>query len=105
MPPIVIPTSEDVLEGLRTDLRDALAGVQTPVDLDAVEPGTALLSLPLDSLALMELMTRVEDRFRVFVPEERAFAFETVQDVIDFVRAGVQKKADRASAVVSREHG
>ena len=56
-------------------LREALTAVLEPadlakVDLAAVDLETPLLSLPVDSLALLEVMTRIEDRFRIFIPED-----------------------------------
>ena len=41
------------------------------VDAEAVTPETALDRLGLDSLALMEFVFAVEDRFDVRIPEER----------------------------------
>src|ERR1700712_3745937 len=41
------------------------------VDGAAIEPATTLESLGLDSLALMEFVFAVEDRFDVRIPEER----------------------------------
>ena len=41
------------------------------VDLAVVEPQAALDQLGLDSLALMEFVFAVEDRFDVRIPEER----------------------------------
>jgi acyl carrier protein len=81
-------------------LREALTTVLDPadlakVDLDAVHLQTPLLSLPVDSLALMEVMTRIEDRFRVYIPEEQAFAFTTPGEIADFVRERVAAKAER----------
>ncbi|MGK5741471.1 acyl carrier protein [Micromonospora sp. URMC 103] len=53
-----VPDADEVVTGLR----DALTGVLDATDLakidpDAIGPDTPLLSLPIDSLTLLELMT------------------------------------------------
>lgn len=53
---------------------DAIAAVlvdQFHVDADKVGPDSTLESLGLDSLALMEFVFAVEDRFDVRIPEDR----------------------------------
>ncbi|MET9553680.1 acyl carrier protein [Streptomyces sp. NPDC006645] len=97
-PSAVAPTDADVL----TVLREALAELLEPaelaqVDLDSIRSGTPLLSLPLDSITLVAAMTRVENEFKVFIPEQKAFAFQQVGDIADFVRERVQAKAARAA--------
>lgn len=96
---VTVPEPADILTGLREALTAVLdADDLAKVDLAAVDTSTALLSLPVDSLALMELMTRIEDRFRVFIPEEKAYAFTTVGEIVDYIR-------DRAAAKVARKQG
>ena len=51
-----------------------VAGILTDefdVDAARVRPDATLVSLGLDSLALMEFVFAVEDRFRTRIPEER----------------------------------
>ena len=67
------------------------------VDINTITAETHLLSLPLDSLATMELMTGIEDTFKVYIPEEQGFAFKTVGDVIAYVREKLAAKAKRAA--------
>lgn len=94
--PVAVPEPEQVLAGLRAALTDVLdPGDLTKIDLDALGPGTPLLSLPVDSLALMEMMTRVEDRFRVYIPADRAYQFTTVGEVVQYVRDKAAAKAAR----------
>ena len=62
------------------------------VDIDTITSETHLLSLPLDSLATMELMTAIEDTFKVYVPESKAFEFITVGDVISYVQTKLASK-------------
>jgi acyl carrier protein len=44
-------------------------------------------------------MTRIQDRFRVYMPAERAFAFTTVGQVVDYVRDRAATKAARAAEI------
>lgn len=94
--PVAVPEPDQVLAGLRDALTDVLdADDLAKVDLDALSLSTPLLSLPVDSLALMEMMTRIEDRFRVYIPEERAYQFKTVGEVVEYVREKAAAKAAR----------
>ncbi|GAA3032619.1 acyl carrier protein [Actinokineospora globicatena] len=94
-----IPTAEAVVDELRAVLPRVLAPADlAKVDLAAVDLTTPLLSLPIDSAALLELMTRIEDRFRVFISDEQAFAFTTVGEVVDHVRAKALAKQERKRA-------
>ena len=61
----------------------------------AIDRQTNLLSLPLDSAALLELMTRLEDTYRVFIPHEKAFEFETVGAIGDYISERLTAKAAR----------
>ncbi|MFC5288436.1 phosphopantetheine-binding protein [Actinokineospora guangxiensis] len=92
---MTIPTDEEILTGLREEMAAVLES--TTVDIDDMGPQTPLLSLPLDSLRLVELMSRVEDRFRVYIPEQAAFGFATIGDVVEHVRAKSEAKAARAA--------
>ncbi|MFE1961508.1 acyl carrier protein [Streptomyces sp. NPDC059479] len=91
------PTDDAILDALREALTDILNPSDLAhVDLDAIERTTPLLSLPLDSITLVAAMTRIENKFRVFIPEQKAFAFTHVGDLADHVRERVQAKAARA---------
>lgn len=91
-----VPEPAEVLAGLREALSVVLdADDLAKIDLAALGTGTPLLSLPVDSMALMELMTRIEDTFRVYIPEERAYQFTTIGDVVDHVRTKAAAKAAR----------
>lgn len=96
--PAAAPTDADVLSTLREALAELLEPAElTQVDLDSIGSGTPLLSLPLDSITLVAAMTRVENEFKVFIPEQKAFGFQQVGDIADFVRERVQAKAARAA--------
>lgn len=93
------PSDEDILTGLREAIAAVLDGpALAAVDVTSLDRDTPLLSLPLDSLKLVETMTRIEDRFRVFIPEQKAFAFTTVGEVVDYVRDKTAEKAAKAAA-------
>lgn len=91
-----IPAPEQILVGLRAAIADTLEGVDLArIDLNAVHAGTPMLSLPVDSLALMQIITSVEDRFRIFIPEDKAYGFTTIGELIAFVQAKTAAKAAR----------
>jgi len=59
---------------MNRELFDVVAGIlvdQFEVDAGRVRPDATLVSLGLDSLALMEFVFAVEDRFRTRIPEDR----------------------------------
>ncbi len=52
-----------------------------------LRPETSLDELGLDSLAAVELIFEIEERFGVRVPNERAAEFRTVRAIAEGVRA------------------
>ena len=52
-----------------------------------LQPDTRLDDLGLDSLAAVELIFEIEERFSVRVPNERAAEFRTVRAIAEGVRA------------------
>ncbi|GAA2621274.1 acyl carrier protein [Streptomyces spororaveus] len=81
-------SDEAVLAALRETLADVLEDdLLEHVDLDSLGRGTHLLSLPLDSITLVDLMTRLEDRYAAAISEEQAFAFQVVGDLMDHIAA------------------
>lgn len=90
------PKPEEILAGVRTAIAETLQGADRDrVDVSAINPGTPMLSLPIDSLALMQIITGVEDRFRVFIPEDKAYEFTTIGEMVDFVHERATAKAER----------
>jgi acyl carrier protein len=57
------------------------------VDFDSIHRGTELAALPLDSLATVELLYSIEETFNLTIPEQAAFHFRTVGDVLQFIQA------------------
>jgi acyl carrier protein len=91
-----IPEPEQILVGLRAAIAETLDGVDLArIDINTVHAGTPMLSLPVDSLALMQIVTSVEDRFRVYIPEDKAYAFTTIGELVDFVHEKTIAKASR----------
>jgi acyl carrier protein len=96
-PAAATPTDDELLTALRETLADILDPSDLAhVDLDQLDRHTHLLGLPLDSITLVAAMSRIESTFRVFIPEQKAFAFTHVGDLADFVRERVAAKAARA---------
>lgn len=90
----------ELLDDFAAEFAAALVTVLDPDDADridsaAIDRQTNLLSLPLDSAALLELMTRLEDTYRVFIPHEKAFEFETVGAIGDYISERLTAKAAR----------
>jgi len=52
-----------------------------------LQPDTRLDELGLDSLAAVELIFEIEERFGVRVPSERAAEFQSVRTIAEGVRA------------------
>ncbi|MCB0930547.1 MAG: acyl carrier protein [Mycobacterium sp.] len=93
-----LPEAAEIVDAIRA----ALIKLLSPEDLAQVDvgnlgPQTPLLSLPIDSAALMALMTELEDTFTVFIDEEAAFSFAAVGDVVDHIRNRLAAKAQRLS--------
>jgi acyl carrier protein len=55
-------------------------------DIARVTPQTALATLPLDSLAVVELNYGIEEAFGLYISEEEAAAFRTVGDIIRHIQ-------------------
>jgi acyl carrier protein len=56
------------------------------IDQAAITDQTELASLPLDSLATIELMYAIEETFNVSISEDQAFELHTVGNVIRFIQ-------------------
>ena len=67
---------------------------QEVLDLSNFDSETPLLSLFLDSAALVDLILRIEQRFNISISDDEAFAFVTVGDVVRHI----QEKQAIASA-------
>ena len=59
---------------------------QEVLDLTNLDSETPLLSLLLDSAALVDLILRIEQRFNISISDDEAFAFVTVGDVVRHIQ-------------------
>lgn len=57
------------------------------VDIDTMTAETELRTLPLDSLALIELNYGIEEAFDLYISEEQASEFATVGDIMRHLQA------------------
>lgn len=90
------PDDNAVLDAVRAGLVKLLPPEDLrQVDLADLGPQTPMLSLPIDSVVLMALMTEIEDTFGVYIDEESAFAFAEIGDIGDYIRCRLAARADR----------
>ena len=59
---------------------------QEALDLTNLDSETPLLSLLLDSPALVDLILRIEQRLTISISDDEAFAFVTVGDVVRHIQ-------------------
>lgn len=64
---------------------------------DAVQPATTLESLAIDSLALIEVMFDVEDKFKITVPVDPAATHAQMQTIGNLVAYIDQLRAQQGS--------
>jgi acyl carrier protein len=83
---------------------DAVARVLTEqchVERERIEPSTALQTLGLDSLSLMEFVFAIEDHFALRIPEERLDPRQTELTLADLCGAldeAIAQRAGKAAA-------
>lgn len=77
-----------MLERIKETIADTLA-----VDADIIKPETSLKKdLEADSLDFVELVMSLEDEFDVKIGEDDTAKIQTVQDIIDYLKAqGVEE--------------
>ena len=77
-----------MLERIKETIADTLA-----VDADIIKPETSLKEeLEADSLDFVELVMSLEDEFDVKIGEDDTAKIQTVQDIIDYLKAqGVEE--------------
>jgi acyl carrier protein len=56
-----------------------------PLKTDQVAPDAVLTSLGLDSLSVLELMFKIEDRFHLKIVDDTPTDFVTVSDVVRYI--------------------
>lgn len=77
-------------------LCDALAE-EYRIDRDQLRPETALEDIGLDSLAVAELLFKVEDAFKITLPPQ-AVPLTTLADVVGYIDTLVLARCDDAAA-------
>lgn len=77
-----------MLERIKETIANTLA-----VDADIIKPETSLKEdLEVDSLDFVELVMSLEDEFDVKIGEDDTAKIQTVQDIIDYLKAqGVEE--------------
>jgi acyl carrier protein len=71
----------DVLAGL-VEIVNEVAGIPA----DEIKPEKSFVDeLDVDSLAMVEIIVAVEERFGVTIPDDDAKNFKTVGDAVDFI--------------------
>ena len=95
-----IDVSEDAILARLKELVRKVIDEEHPqaAEIDKITAETHLLSLPMDSMATMELMGSVEEMYTVYIPEDKAFEFQTVRDLIQYIQEKLAAKAARAAA-------
>lgn len=91
-----IPTEEELLEVIKEVLSSNLEEeVLERFDVNSIELTTPILRLPLDSASIMMLVSQLEDRMRVYIPDSKAFGFERISDITTFIRERIAAKESR----------
>ncbi|MFF1724869.1 acyl carrier protein [Streptomyces sviceus] len=75
---------ELTLDGLREIMRDCV-GTGESVNLDGDILNTAFTDLGYDSLAVLEVVTQVQGRLGVSIPDEALEELETPSSLIEYV--------------------
>lgn len=78
--------SQDLLKSLKDLIVDKLE----VKDTDVVPEATFRDDLGADSLAVVELIMNIEDRFGITIPDEDAETLTTVGKAMDYVRAKLE---------------
>ena len=78
-----------------------LAAKQAKLNPWQVKPMST--DLGLDSLGVVELMTAVEKKFNVVIPEETINSIKTVKDIIDFVRNSKDNSKNQPENIPERQ--
>ena len=64
----------------------AIIAEQLVIDADSIKPESEIIAdLKADSLAIVEMLMEIEEKFGVSVPDEDVPNLKTVQDIADYV--------------------
>jgi acyl carrier protein len=81
------------MEQLRVIMRECI-GADEEVNLDGAIEDMSFTDLGYDSLAVLELCTRVQDRCGVAIPDDAVDGMSTPRKLLDFVNGAPAKVAD-----------
>ncbi|MGW0811833.1 acyl carrier protein [Streptomyces viridiviolaceus] len=82
---------------LLDELRELLAATVEDLTVEEVEPDSSLKDdLGVDSLAFLELVAAIEDRWQIQVPEEEAAQLTTVRQIAAHLAAAAPAAAGEA---------
>jgi acyl carrier protein len=69
---------------------------------ESITPASTLATLGLDSLSVLELMFKIEDRYNLKITDDTPTDLVTIGDVVRFIDALLSRKApDATEAVVN----
>jgi len=69
---------------------------------EQLAPDALLSTLGIDSLGLLELMFKIEDRFHVRIPGDTPTDLSTVEDVVVYIDGLIEKHPDNRSAASAK---
>jgi acyl carrier protein len=72
------------------------------VAADQITPAAKLAPLGLDSLSMLELMFKIEDRYGVKITEDAPTDLTTIGDVVAFIDALIARTPELAAASARR---
>jgi acyl carrier protein len=71
------------------------------VDRDKIEPEATLTTLGLDSLSVLELMFKIEDRYAVKIQDDAPTDLIDVRDVVRFIDDLLARKHEASNAALT----
>ena len=79
--------AEETLSALKALLGRPQPGAAPKLDVAAITGGTRIDQIGLDSLAILDFIYDVEDRFQIQIDIADLVALDKVSDLIDYVEA------------------
>jgi acyl carrier protein len=83
----VTVTRDDTLDVLRGLLGRPQTGVKPKIDVAAITEATRIDEIGLDSLAILDFIYDVEDRFQIQIEIAELVALDRVSDLVAYVEA------------------
>lgn len=76
------PTDDEIIEVFKQSVRE----VDQRIEVDAVDSGTSLASIGLDSVMTMEVIGIMEERLDIRFPDEDLATLKSMGDLTELVR-------------------